>query len=160
MQAMPSVMPLARTASITSSVMSRTVRPPVVRSWVSRWKTFTRPILRVRAGYVTGEPSIPRHAAGGGLALRIGRGAASGSPADADGSGHAVGLVTLHRAVHLVALARLEGELDGLARAGGDVPGLSLVLVALAAGLLDVEGMRDRAVVRDLEGVSTGFRQR
>src|SRR6266516_2496481 len=38
---MPSRIPLSRTAACTSSVMSVTVRPPTVRSCVSRWKTFT-----------------------------------------------------------------------------------------------------------------------
>src|SRR6266540_1791257 len=38
---MPSTTPLSRTASLTSSVMSRTARPPVVRSCRSCWKTFT-----------------------------------------------------------------------------------------------------------------------
>src|SRR5690242_304386 len=116
MHAIPSVMPLSRTAWRTSSVMSRTVRPPVVRSCVSRWKTFTAPIVRVPAAYVTGEPSIPRHAAGGGLTRRLrGRAATRGTP-DADRSGHALSLVAVHWAVHLVALAGLERDLDRLAR--------------------------------------------
>src|SRR5947208_661107 len=38
---MPSTTPLSWTASCTSSVMSRTARPPVVRSCRSCWKTFT-----------------------------------------------------------------------------------------------------------------------
>src|SRR6185312_12109136 len=38
---MPSRTPLSLTASATSSVMSRTWSPPVVRSCCSRWKTFT-----------------------------------------------------------------------------------------------------------------------
>src|SRR5205823_5716167 len=114
MQAMPSVIPLSRTASITSSVMSRTARPPAVRSSVSRWKTFTalqpssivrataRPILRVRAGYVIGEPSVAGIAARGRLALWIrGRAAAGGAP-DADRPGHSLALVAVDRAVHLV----------------------------------------------------------
>src|SRR5438034_5124691 len=125
MHAMPSPIPLSRTASMTSSVMSRTASPPAVRSSVSRWKTFTAPypsslrrattgpILRVPAAYVTWEPSIPRLAAGGRL---IGRGAAAGRPADADRPGHALGLVAVHRAVHLVALAARERELDRLDR--------------------------------------------
>ena len=41
MQAIPSSMPLARTASLTSSVMSVTVSPPDVRRLRSSWKTFT-----------------------------------------------------------------------------------------------------------------------
>src|SRR5579884_4384024 len=40
MQAMPSTTPLSRTARWTSSVMSLTVRPPVVRRRVSCWNTF------------------------------------------------------------------------------------------------------------------------
>src|SRR5690242_1861674 len=156
MHAIPSPMPLSRTASMTSSVMSRTVRPPVVRSCVSRWKTFTAPILRVRGGYVTGEPSIARDPARGGLAVRLGRRAAPARPADADRPGHALCPVAVHRAVHLVALAGLEGELDRLARAGVDVAALDLV--ALAAAGLDRQGVRDRAVVRDLEGIGAWLR--
>src|SRR4051794_39557353 len=55
---MPSTMPLSRTASCTSSVMSRTVSPPVVRSCVSRWKTFIAGILAERPGTSTGEPAL------------------------------------------------------------------------------------------------------
>src|SRR5690242_9141206 len=40
MQAMPSTIPLSRTQPFTSSVMSVTVRPPVVRKLRSCWKTF------------------------------------------------------------------------------------------------------------------------
>src|SRR5215475_9841767 len=40
MHAIPSPMPLSRTAFCTSSVMSVTVRPPAVRRRVSCWKTF------------------------------------------------------------------------------------------------------------------------
>src|SRR3954467_4646607 len=43
--AMPSWIPLSRTAVWTSSVMSVTVRPPAVRSFVSSWKTLTGAIL-------------------------------------------------------------------------------------------------------------------
>src|SRR5262245_60972491 len=57
MQAMPSCTPLSRTASCTSSVMSVTVSPPVVRSFVSRWKTFTGGILRYGEGRRCGEPA-------------------------------------------------------------------------------------------------------
>src|SRR5712691_5321549 len=42
---MPSWMPLSRTAVCTFSVMSVTVRPPEVRSFVSSWKTFTAAIV-------------------------------------------------------------------------------------------------------------------
>jgi hypothetical protein len=40
MHAIPSTTPLSRTAFWTSSVMSLTVRPPVVRRRVSCWNTF------------------------------------------------------------------------------------------------------------------------
>jgi len=40
MQAIPSTTPLSRTAFCTSSVMSLTVSPPVVRRRVSCWNTF------------------------------------------------------------------------------------------------------------------------
>src|SRR6266511_3111450 len=93
MHAMPSLIPLSRTASLTSSVMSRTASPPAVRSSVSRWNTFTAPstllgrtchgqppIVRLRPPYVTGEPSIARAAGGsrmarGHLVLGFGLGA-------------------------------------------------------------------------------------
>src|SRR5690242_12413457 len=148
---MPSVMPLSRTASSTSSVMSRTVSPPVVRSWVSRWKTFTAPIVRVPAASGTGEPSIPGHTARGGrLAFRDGRRPTAGGRADADRSGHALLLVARNGAVHLVALACGERHLHGLARAGADAPALHLVATPAR---LDGEGVRQGALVRDLEGV-------
>src|ERR671937_65493 len=38
---MPSITPLSCTAAMTSSVMSLTERPPLVRSCRSCWKTFT-----------------------------------------------------------------------------------------------------------------------
>src|SRR5438477_308417 len=97
MHAMPSLIPLSRTASITSSVMSRTASPPAVRNSVSRWKTFTAtqpssviratasPILRVRAGYVMGEPSVAGTAARGRLALGVGGLAAAAIAAAAGG---------------------------------------------------------------------------
>src|SRR6266545_1335887 len=165
MHAMPSLIPLSRTASLTSSVMSRTASPPAVRSSVSRWKTFTastllgqtwhdRPILRVRRGYVTGEPLVPRGAVRGRLALGVRGGTTAGRPAHADASFHSHGLVAVDGAVHLVLGAGREGELDGLVRAGIDVAALDLV--ALAARF-DVEGVRDLAVVRDLEGVGAGL---
>src|SRR5215210_1527242 len=138
MHAMPSVTPLSRTASMTSSVMSRTASPPAVRSSVSRWKTFTapstllgpschdRPIVRVGAAYVTREPSVAGPVVvlvGGGhpvlrrgrLALRV-RGRPTGgiARADADLAFHALLAVAVDRAVHLVGAARREGELDGL----------------------------------------------
>src|SRR5438874_12699828 len=168
MHAMPSVIPLSPTASITSSVMSRTASPPAVRSSVSRWKTFTAfqpssvvratasPILRVRAGYVTGEPSVAGGAARGGRAARIrGRATAGGSP-DADRPGHPLALVAVDRAVHLVRAAGLEGVLDGLVGAGLDVAALDFVS---AAARLDREGVGDLALVGDLEGVGAGLRQ-
>src|SRR5215470_1948929 len=128
MQAIPSEIPLSCTASRTSSVMSRTASPPAVRSWVSRWKTFTAPILRVPALYVTQEPSIPRHAAVGGRLSSVirGRSARRGS-ADRDRPGYPLGSVTVDWAVHLVFPACFEGESDGLVRAGCDVSALRLV---------------------------------
>src|SRR5260221_13142099 len=47
MHAIPLWTPRSCTASISSSVMSRTVRPPFVRRCVSRWNTFTGPTLLV-----------------------------------------------------------------------------------------------------------------
>src|SRR3954447_18385497 len=135
---MPSAMPLSRTASITSSVMSRTARPPAVRSSVSRWKTFTapstllgrtcddRPILRVPAAYVTSEPSIARAAAvvaGRGHPAIGGRGAAPGSSTDHDRPFHALLPVAVDGAIHLVGAAGGEGELDRLLGTWLDVAG-------------------------------------
>src|SRR5215831_18480724 len=157
MQAIPSEIPLSCTASRTSSVMSRTASPPAVRSWVSRWKTFTAPILRVPAAYVTGEPSISRHAAGRGrFPLGIHGRPAAGSPAHGDRSGHSLRLVAVDRAVHLVALARLERELDGLTRAGRDVSGLGLA--PFAAARLDHERVGDRPLVGDVELIRARLR--
>src|SRR6266542_593678 len=163
MQAMPSVMPLARTASLTSSVMSRMASPPSVRSSVSRWKTFTAasfllvrtchwqpPILRVRRPYVTWEPSVS--GSGGGLARRR-PAAGAGRPADHDRATHALALVALDRAVHLVgALLRECDPKSGLG-AGVDVAALLLDPVPL-----DLERMRDGAVVGGLELVRAGLR--
>src|SRR5919204_1164829 len=170
MQAMPSVMPLSRTASTTSSVMSRTASPPAVRSSVSRWKTFTAPsallgsyvpqpgpIVRDRAAYVTGEPSVAVAAAGGRPTRGARRRPAPFAPADLDRPGHALGPVPVDRAVHLVGLAGGECVLDGLVGAGLDVPAFDLL--AASAGL-DREGVRDGAVVRDLERVGAGLLQR
>src|SRR5215468_6278641 len=152
MQAIPSEIPLSCTASRTSSVMSRTASPPAVRSWVSRWKTFTAPILRVPALYVTQEPSIPRHAAVGGRLSSVIRGrAARRGSADRDRPGHPLGSVTVDWAVHLVFPACFEGESDGLVRAGCDVSALRLV--PRASARLDHESVRDRSVVSDDEGV-------
>src|SRR5438874_12693837 len=132
MHAMPSVIPLSPTASITSSVMSRTASPPAVRSSVSRWKTFTAfqpssvvratasPILRVRAGYVTGEPSVAGIAARGGPALRLRGRAAAGGSADFDRPGHPLALVPVDGAVQLVGGPGGEGVLDGLDGNGPD----------------------------------------
>src|SRR5262249_56158114 len=97
MQAIPSEIPLSCTASRTSSVMSRTASPPAVRSWVSRWKTFTAPILRVPAAYVTGEPSISRHAAGRGrFPLGIHGRPAPPTPPHPHPSPHSLPLLPLH----------------------------------------------------------------
>src|SRR6266571_5771228 len=166
MQAMPSVMPLARTASLTSSVMSRMARPPAVRSSVSRWKTFTAaslllrsdclgqpPILRVRAPYVTGEPSVAGLAARGRLAGGGAAAAARGTP-DHHRALHAPALVPVDRAVHLVGAAVREGDLEGHLGARADVPGLLLDAVPL-----DLEGVCDGPVVGGLELVGAGLRE-
>src|SRR6266540_259996 len=178
MQAMPSLIPLSRTASLTSSVMSRTASPPAVRSSVSRWNTFTAPstllgrtchgqppIVRLRPPYVTGEPSIARAAGGSRLArghLVLGFGLAGGGRAgtpggasDGDRALHPLILVPVDRAVHLVGAVLGEGESDGLGLAGLDVPALGLG--ALAA-LFDVQRVLDLAVIGDLELVRPGLR--
>src|SRR5436309_12464209 len=56
MHAIPSTMPLSCTASLTSSVMSRTARPPAVRSSLWRWKTFTGPYSAHSSGLRNSEP--------------------------------------------------------------------------------------------------------
>src|SRR5436853_401583 len=157
MQAMPSVIPLSRTASLTSSVMSRTAKPPAVRSSVSRWKTFTAPsallgsyvpqpgpILRVRRRYVTGEPSVAVAAAGGRPGGGSGR-AAAHAAADLDRAVHALGPMAVDRAVHLVGLPRRERVLHGLVRAGLDVAAVGLLAPSARH---DRERVRDRAPVR------------
>src|SRR5690348_10788987 len=61
MQAIPSTTPLSRTAFWTSSVMSLTVRPPVVRRRVSCWNTFiVVAILRESLPDAALEPSHPQ----------------------------------------------------------------------------------------------------
>src|SRR5438034_4119000 len=98
MQAMPVVIPLSRTASLTSSVMSRTDSPPAVRSSVWRWKTFTAPILTIRGPYVTWEPSVAwggGRLAGCGLAGR--HPPAAGRIPDRDRAFHALSLVAVDR---------------------------------------------------------------
>src|SRR6267143_5082186 len=89
MHAMPSVTPLAWTASLTSSVLSRTASPPAVRSSVSRWETFTAPILTVPWSRVQMGTVILARGLRGGLAGRAvhlvvaGRRPTSGRPAAA-----------------------------------------------------------------------------
>src|SRR5215210_2059172 len=122
MQAIPVVTPLSRTASLTSSVMSRTERPPAVRSSVWCWKTFTGPIVKLRAAHVTGEPSVARAAAGGGLVgarfplrLRLpgGGAGAAGGVSDGDCALHALVSVVADRAVHPEGTVSSKGETDG-----------------------------------------------
>src|SRR2546423_4820508 len=99
---MPSETPLALTASATSSVMSRTDSPPLVRSCVSRWKTFTSLTLLDSetargAGRSYSEGSgATRHARGvclvavapvAGLVRGRAAGAGAGAAAAADGEG-------------------------------------------------------------------------
>src|SRR4051812_12561895 len=176
MHAIPSVIPLSLTASITSSVMSRTVSPPAVRSSVSRWKTFTAPstllgptchdppILRVRAAYVTREPSVTgslvpaggRHAVVGGR--RCGRGSggsAACSAAYGDRSLHPPVAVAVDRAEHLVRAALRERVFQRRLGTRLDMRGLGLVG---AAGRLDLQAMGGLAVIRDLECIPAWFR--
>src|SRR6266545_2986604 len=127
MQEMPVAMPLSRTASFTSPVMSRTASPPAVRSSVSRWKTFTAPILRVRPSYVTGEPSersVPGPAAGGGLAhlaFVCGGAAAAGGAPHHDRPLHPLILVPVDGAVHLVRAGLGERDPERHRRARADL---------------------------------------
>src|ERR671918_1620614 len=58
-------MPLWRTASCTSSVMSVTVSPPAVWSWCSTWNVFTRPTFCQPRTVSTGRN---RHVDGGACA--------------------------------------------------------------------------------------------
>src|SRR5439155_7127312 len=87
--------------------------PRVVRATAS-------PILRVRDGYVTGEPSVAGIAARGRLALGIRGRAAAGGSADLDRPGHPLAPVAVDGAVHLVGGARGEGVFHGLVGAGLD----------------------------------------
>jgi hypothetical protein len=57
---MPSVIPEARTLSATSSVTSRTLNPPEVRSRRSCWKTFTAPDSACGRRAPPREPKRPR----------------------------------------------------------------------------------------------------
>src|SRR5437867_572570 len=112
MHAMPVVIPLSRTASLTSSVMSRTDNPPAVRSSVWRWKTFTARILTIRGPYVTWEPSVPGGLVRGRLAGR-GHPAAVGLAPDPDCPLHALVSVAIDRAVHLEGAVLGEDHPDG-----------------------------------------------
>src|SRR6266516_1650738 len=93
MHAMPSVTPLSWTASLTSSVMSRTASPPAVRSSVSRWYTFTAPILTVPWPRVQMGTFLVARGPGRGLAGRAlhligaGRRPTAGRPASAAATG-------------------------------------------------------------------------
>src|SRR5919108_2493355 len=123
MHAMPSVIPLSRTASMTSSVMSRTASPPAVRSSVSRWKTFTAPSSLLgrtchdppysegSGGLRHLEPSVPGAAVVvlapvvvlGCRRLRLGiRRGAAGCSCEDDRPVHPHLAVAVDRAVHLV----------------------------------------------------------
>src|SRR2546421_11298583 len=157
---------------MTSSVMSRTDSPPLVRSCVSCWKTFTvrspssgcrRPRKRGQAYFAGfGRISEMRAVAGAGLVAAAARVAAAGGRhllrrgatgvgrADRDVALHALVLVAVDRAVHLVAAGFDEGDLERRRAAGGDLARLLLDTVAF-----DLECVRDRALVDRLELVSS-----
>src|SRR5439155_16289801 len=77
--------------------------------------------------------------------LACARGAAHG-----DGALHSLGSVPVDRAVHVVGTRFRERDPERHGRAGRDVPGLLLDPVSL-----DLEGVWDGSVVRDLELVCT-----
>src|SRR3954468_14210997 len=129
---MPSTTPLSRTQSTTSSVMSRTWSPPLVRSCVSCWKTFTvRSPSSVVGGrgsagsaYFEGQRTVWKGGTDGrrlvaraaataarrrvpGLGVHVLGGRAAGTGAsDGDRPLHALVLVAVDRAVDLI-VARL-----------------------------------------------------
>src|SRR4051812_3829822 len=181
---MPSTTPLSRTQSTTSSVMSRTWSPPLVRSCVSCWKTFTvrspssvvggrrsagSAYFEGRRSVWKGEPTerailVAGTAAAGGRVVGLrrlgvhvlsGRAAAGTCRPDRDRAFHAHVLVAVDRAVDLVRPGLGERHLECPARAGRDVRALLLDAVAL-----DLQGVVDRAVVDALEDVGAGLRER
>src|SRR3954471_2176543 len=181
---MPSTTPLLRTQSTTSSVMSRTWSPPLVRSCVSCWKTFTvrspssvvggrrsagSAYFEGRSSVWKGEPTergvlVAGAAAAGravfglrrlGVHVLGGRAAACTCRPDRDRAFHPHVLVTVDRAVDLVRPGLGERHLERPARAGRDR--LALLLDAVA---LDLERVVDRAVVDALEDVGAGLGQR
>src|ERR671930_2287858 len=172
--------PLSRTTSTTSSVMSRTDSPPLVRSCVSCWKTFTvRTLLRCRRprkrgqAYFEGsgrileiEPtsgSVPVAAGGrpavpGRPGVRVlGRRAPAraGAAADSHRPFHPEALVPVDRAIDLVRALFRERDLERPAAAGRDVGAFLFDAVAL-----DFERVRRRAVVDALEDVRARLAER
>src|SRR5919204_1336187 len=145
---MPSTTPLSRTASLTSSVMSRTARPPVVRSCRSCWKTFT----------FAHPPRCGRPRSAGGPIVRVSAASRldqASAGGDADGARHPELLVVVHGAVHLVLAGLLEGDREGHRLAEADVGALRLDPVAL-----DLEVVRLGSLIGRLEGVGARLRER
>src|SRR6266536_2971447 len=146
---MPSITPLSRTASVTSSVMSRTARPPLVRSCRSCWKTFT----------VAHPPRCGRPRSAGGPIVRVsssrGKGEPSGAALDGDCSLHVQGSVAVDGAVHLIAAGFRELDLEG-----GLFAETGVLALGLDAVSLDLEVVRLRTLVRRFEGVGARLRQR
>src|SRR5436190_14449858 len=87
------------------------------------------------------------------MVLRARPGAAGCAAADGERGLHALAPMVVDRAVDLVA-ARCR-QVDRERRRG---PRLDLADLLLDAMALDLEGVRDLAVVRDLEGVRAGLR--
>src|ERR1700746_1374377 len=76
MHAIPSAISLRRTASCTSSVMSVTVSPPVVRSCFSCWKTFMPTLfcsIRARLAAKKPQAGLEAWASASGGAGGVGR---------------------------------------------------------------------------------------
>src|SRR5690242_16934299 len=152
---------------MTSSVMSRTDSPPVVRSCVSCWKTFTvrspssvvggrgsagRRILRVwpqtatfRRAF-TGPGSVAGRVGGrpGSAGVHVlGRGSsARAGAADRDRALHAEALVAVDRTVDLVGPLLRQGHLQCAGTAGRDLRAILVDAVSFHR-----ERVRGRAVV-------------
>src|SRR5437016_5907537 len=178
-------MPLARTASATSSVMSRTLSPPLVRTSVWRWNTFTAPSsssvgrLRTEAysegsGRLRHGPTVSGGLGGGwaqhalhralliAVAALVRRRPARGRvpcghPAPGRAADREGGLHPV-LAVAVDGAVDLVGALLEVHRQGRRPARLDVARLLLGPVALDHEGVGDLAVVLDVEGVGAGLR--
>src|SRR6476619_3588469 len=154
---------------MTSSVMSRTWSPPLVRSCVSCWKTFTvRSPSSVVDGrgsacsaYFEGQSNVwkgePNELVAGAAARRrvLGRGPARRAASDRDRALHTQVLVTVDRTVDLIGPGLRDRHLEGAARAGRDVHAVLVEPIAF-----DGEGVVGGAVIDAFEDVGPRLRER